>query len=79
MSSSGMLCHVALVTTNVSEEHIASIKRVTRISELGMFFLCSVFWLLVTANVVPSLQIHHPRDGGNTFLRNMSFYKSHMA
>jgi hypothetical protein len=30
-----MLCHVALVTTNVSEECIASIIRVTRIGKLG--------------------------------------------
>jgi hypothetical protein len=30
-----MLRHVALVRTDVSEEHIASIIRVTRIVELG--------------------------------------------
>jgi hypothetical protein len=30
-----MLCHVALVRTDVSEEHGASIITVTRISELG--------------------------------------------
>jgi hypothetical protein len=30
-----MLCCVALVKTNVSEEHSASIIRVTRIGELG--------------------------------------------
>jgi hypothetical protein len=35
MASSGMLCHVALVRTDVSEELSASIIRVTRISELG--------------------------------------------
>jgi demethoxyubiquinone hydroxylase (CLK1/Coq7/Cat5 family) len=32
---SAMLRHVALVRTDVSEEHIASIIRVTRIGELG--------------------------------------------
>jgi hypothetical protein len=35
MVSSGMLCHVALVRTDVSEALSASIMRVTRISELG--------------------------------------------
>jgi hypothetical protein len=34
--SSGMLCHVALVTTDVTEELSASIIRVTRIGELGI-------------------------------------------
>jgi hypothetical protein len=34
MPSSGMLRRVALVKTDVSEEHTASIIRVTRISEL---------------------------------------------
>jgi hypothetical protein len=33
--SAGMFCHVAVVRTHVSEEHITSIIRVTRISELG--------------------------------------------
>jgi hypothetical protein len=35
MPSSVMLCHMALVRTDVSKEHSASIIRVTRIGELG--------------------------------------------
>jgi hypothetical protein len=35
MASSGMLRHVALVRTDVSEELSATIVRVTRIGELG--------------------------------------------
>jgi hypothetical protein len=35
MVSSGMLRRVALVITDVSEEHSASLIRVTRIDELG--------------------------------------------
>jgi hypothetical protein len=79
----GMLCQKALVRSEVSEEHIASIIRVKRISELGtsavtsywsmlwrntilfllyflfyaIVFLHSMFWLLVPANIVPSLLI----------------------
>jgi hypothetical protein len=36
MPSSGLLHHVALVRTDVSEGHMASIIRVTRIGELGI-------------------------------------------
>jgi hypothetical protein len=35
MASSGMVRRVALVRTDVSEEHSASFMRVTRIGELG--------------------------------------------
>jgi hypothetical protein len=41
-----MLCHVALVRTDVSEQRSASIIRLTRIGELGTLavtkFLCNV-------------------------------------
>jgi hypothetical protein len=56
---------VALVRTNASEEHIASIIRVKELSELGTAlanwqlqhaaFLRSMLQLLVTAIAVPSL------------------------
>jgi hypothetical protein len=42
---------VAVVRTDVLEEHTASIIKVSRIGEV---FLLSVLQLLVTANVVPS-------------------------
>jgi hypothetical protein len=53
---------VALVRTDVSEEHIATIIRLERNSELGTTLatevhceMCSVLQLLVTANVPSSL------------------------
>jgi hypothetical protein len=58
-----MLRHVALVRTEVSEERITFIIRLTRIGELGTTltiasnFLCNVLPLLVTANVFPSSPI----------------------
>jgi hypothetical protein len=80
MVSSGMLRRVILVRTGVSEERNATIIRVTRIDELVTtltVFLRSVSRLLVTANVVPFTDSCHPDDGGDTFLRNVSSYKSH--
>jgi hypothetical protein len=67
-----MLRHVALVRTDVSEEHITSNIRATRIGEIGTTlavtsncstlqrkkaFLHRISWLPVTVNVVPSLPI----------------------
>jgi hypothetical protein len=70
MVPSGMLRHVALVRTDVSEELSASFIRVTRIGELNnascnyqpmhaahFVSLRSVRWLLVTASIVPSSPI----------------------
>jgi hypothetical protein len=56
MASSGMLRHVALVSTEVSEEFSASFIRVTRIGELGTTLAVTsnrrnVRRLLVTASV----------------------------
>jgi hypothetical protein len=55
MASSGMLRHVALVRTDVSEELSASFIRTARIGEqIHFVFLCSMRQLLVTANIVTS-------------------------
>jgi cobalamin synthase len=58
MLFSGMLCHVALVRTNILEERISSIIRAKRIGEIGTMLaviLCSMLQLLVTANVLNSV------------------------
>jgi hypothetical protein len=58
-----MLCHVALVRTDVSEELSASILRVTRIGELGTLAVPSNRHMLQRAK----------------FLQNVGSYKSHIA
>jgi hypothetical protein len=73
-----MLRRVDLVRTGVSEGRIASIIRVETLSELGTkLAVCLNF--LVTVNLVLSLLSFQPDDGGDTFLRNVSSYKSHAA
>jgi hypothetical protein len=65
MPSYGMLRHVALVRTDVSEERIASNIRVTRIGELGTLAVTSnrrtlrinALSLLLTLSISPSV---HP-------------------
>jgi hypothetical protein len=80
MASSRMLCHVALVRTDVSENLSASIIRVTRIGELGtMLAITSNHQLLVMANDPSFADSCHPDDGGSKFLRNVGSYMSHMA
>jgi hypothetical protein len=66
MASSGILRHVALVTTDVSEERSASIIRVTRIGELGT--------LAVTSN-----RRMLRRNMSLYVFRNVSSYKCHTA
>jgi hypothetical protein len=57
MSSSEMLRRVVLVRTDVSEEHIASIIRVSRISELRTLAGTNNLSKLRRNNVVPRLAI----------------------
>jgi hypothetical protein len=66
MVSSGLLRHVALVRTDVSEEPGASFIRVTKIGELG------------TTQAATSNRCTLRRNGAR-FLRNVGSYKSHMA
>jgi hypothetical protein len=62
--------HVVLVRTDVSQERIGSIIRVTRIGELGT--------LAVTSNR-NMLRFCHPDEGSDMFHRNVCSYKSHTA
>jgi hypothetical protein len=67
---------MALVITDVSEDRIASIIRVTKIGELETLTVTSnsgklrrsacELRLLVNANAVPSSPILNPDDGGDT-------------
>jgi hypothetical protein len=89
--SSGMLRHVALVRTDVSEELSASFIRVTRIGELGATLAVTSNrhtlrrnnkWYFFAACVGCLLQFTdscHPDEGGAKFLRNVGSYKSHTA
>jgi hypothetical protein len=55
---------------NVSEECIASIIKVRRISELGTTSAVTCSYFTDSA---------HPDDGGDMFLQKVGFYKSHVA
>jgi hypothetical protein len=58
MPSSGMLRPVALVRTDVSEESIASIIRVTRIGELGTTLAVTSNRSTLRRNVIGSYKSH---------------------
>jgi hypothetical protein len=69
-----MLRHVTLVRTDLWEERIVYIISVTRIGERGTT-------LAVTGNrsTLRSADSCHLDDGGDTFLRHVDSYESHMA
>jgi hypothetical protein len=75
MASSGMLCRVVVVRTDISEELSPSFIRVARIGELGTMLAVTsnqrrVHQLLVTASVVPD-------EGSAKFFQNVGSYMSH--
>jgi hypothetical protein len=67
MQSSGIWFREVLLRTDVSEEHIASIIRVTNVGEQGT--------LAVTSN--RNTLRRNTENGDDTFLRNVGSYKSH--
>jgi hypothetical protein len=77
MASFGMLCRVALITTDVSVERSASIIRVRRIGELGTLAISCQ--MIVMANVVPSSPILVTLMMEAPSSSEMSVLKSHMA
>jgi hypothetical protein len=56
-----MLGRVGLIRTDVSEEHIASIFRVERITELGMLTVTSILPFLQIIGSYKSHTASHPR------------------
>jgi hypothetical protein len=84
MASSEMLCHVALVGTDVSEECYASIIRVRRIGELRTLNVTikknrCVRRLLVMAKFPSSLILVTLMMEALSFLQNVGSYKSHVT
>jgi hypothetical protein len=80
--SSGMLRHVALVRTDVSEESRVSIIRVTRIGKLGTTLAVTsnrrTLWRNTMSHSISLFTDScNPDDRGATFLQNVGSYKSH--
>jgi hypothetical protein len=65
-----MLRHVALVRTDVSEEHSPSIITVTR-HFFAAFFGCQLLLTFLLA-----CRFFHPDDGDDMFLRSVGSHKS---
>jgi hypothetical protein len=74
MPSFGMLHRVTHITTDVSDEDIAFIVRVTRIAVLG-----TTLTVTSNGNTLRRKNVCHPDEGADTFLRRVCSYKSHTA
>jgi hypothetical protein len=74
MPSSEMLRRVALLRTDVSEERIAFIIRMTRIGELGITLAVTSNRRTLRRNTSISC---YPDDGGAMLLQNVCCFKGH--
>jgi hypothetical protein len=83
MVCSGMLCRVALVRSDISEEPSASFIRAVRIGELGKTLAATSNRGTLRRNTKYCCSQFtdscHPDEGGGKFLRNVGSYKSHTA
>jgi hypothetical protein len=75
MVSSGLLRRVAIVRTDVSEEHGASFIMGTKIGEPGTTQAATSNRLMLQINT----DFCNPNEGGARFLRNVGSYKNHTA
>jgi hypothetical protein len=73
-----MLRSVLLVITEISEERIAFIIRVTRIGELRTMLAVTSNRRTLRRNIMFADSCH-PDEGGDTFIRNVGSYKIHAA
>jgi hypothetical protein len=77
MASSGILRHVAIIKTDVSEELNASFIRVTTVGELGTTVAVTSNRCMLQRN--SKSDSCHPDEGGAKFLQNVGAYKNHLV
>jgi hypothetical protein len=73
---------VALIRTDVSEDRIASIFTVNECEQVQSEIVSSCIggdYTRAYYFALYLLALVHPEDGGDTILRNVGSYKSHMA
>jgi hypothetical protein len=79
MLSTGMLCRVVPVRTDVLGEPSASIIRVTVIGELGTTLVVTSNRRMLRRYTMRDTDSCHHDDGGATFLRDIGSCKSYKA